>query len=198
VQQYNNTTSMRMMLPPLLYVATDTPALGELLRQHSRLPIVEWRQARVEHGVLLGQATQVRHLTRTECVQRWRDTVTDLMLLSHANVVIAGRPSSFVQTLPMSLALGRRQPKQNQLPVSYCEVMGDAAEQMQCFGSYREWCCEHETWIAEGKEFVRFVPVGAPFPTPPILKRPADASSCYPRPGMRAKQWCLPHEWKPF
>jgi hypothetical protein len=110
----------------------------------------------------------------SSCLKGWSDTVTDMLLLSHADVVIAGKPSSFVQTLPMSLAFGkpmelRKATLENKV---YCEVIPRyrqitsvlngsastivdggraeweaAAPAMQCYGSYAEWCCNHTTWI---------------------------------------------------
>jgi len=215
----NNTTSNA--LPLLLYVATDTPALLELIRQAAQprgISVIEWTQERAAQGVFFGTTTTSNHrdiISQRACLARWRDAVTDLMLLSRADVVIAGRPSSFVQTLPMALALGRpslsdddsidakqqQQQSSKPWPVSYCEVVGDQAQDMVCFSSYREWCCEHATWVAAGKEFVQFaVPDDESLSLPPlkILERPSDTTTCYPRPGMKAKRWCLPHEWRPF
>lgn len=107
----------------------------------------------------------------SSCLKGWSDTVADMLLLSHADVVIAGKPSSFVQTLPMSLAFGkpmadRKLTLKNKV---YCEVIpryrqvssvlngtsvnGDVDEweetspTMQCYGSYADWCCNYSTWI---------------------------------------------------
>ena len=82
------------------------------------------------------------------CLQNWRDTIADMILLSYSDVVIAGTPSSFSQTLPMSLAFGspyddgdaaddststsggsRR--KKKKLPVSYCEVIPQYEEKRE-------------------------------------------------------------------
>ena len=68
------------------------------------------------------------------CLKNWRDTITDMILLSYADVVIAGKPSSFSQTLPMSLAFGATDKSgrsnvgheplnEKKLPVSYCEII---------------------------------------------------------------------------
>jgi hypothetical protein len=106
----------------------------------------------------------------SSCLKGWMDTLTDMFLLSHADVVlIACKPSSLSQTLPMALAFGNVQRK---LPsAAYCEVnpqfeakpqaqkqeqvsettttttvLKEVAPTMQCYPSYLEWCCNYSTW----------------------------------------------------
>jgi hypothetical protein len=169
-----------------LYVATDTPTMismfrDELQRASSNFLVFDWPQSRPDegHGVLFGEAIAVHNKdTNTsneeddysDCLKGWTDTMTDMLLLSHADVVIAGKPSSFSQTLPMSLAFGKNNhddeassspwsqiQNQPRVPV-YCEVIPhhkqvnattwmELPPTMKCYHSYMEWCCNHSTWI---------------------------------------------------
>jgi len=185
----------------LLYVATDTPSIIDLFQKQlgDQVQVADWKQSRINEGegVYFGAVGDIanKHFTnRTECLRIWEDTLMDMMLLSYADVVISGRPSSFVQTLPMSLSF-RQQPRYN-IQRPYCEIIGDDGTGMQCYASYQEWCCEHDSWL--DKEFVQFLPFNQKLPEYKIITRPNDLMSCYPKPGRKAKQWCLPHHWKPI
>jgi hypothetical protein len=212
--------------PPLLFVATDTVSLLDdqsYLQTQEIMPVVDWAQDRRGQGtgVFFGQTGEVSNRqaeNQAQCLGRWQDAVGDMFLLSRADLVVAGRPSSFVQTLPMSLALGR--PKQERkIEPTYCEIIdhplgaadssiknnmeapsgnstAKATTLLHCFSSYLEWCCQHPTWVPEQKEFVHFVPPHQEKGMPKILMRPEGWEDCYPRPGFRAKKWCLPQEWK--
>jgi len=191
---------------PVVYLATDTPSMVNRFRQQFALinvPVFALpQQGRLEegNGVLFGESDKVHNKGNREngdtetidqddddyssCLRGWTDTITDMMILSHADVVIAAKPSSFVQTLPMSLAFGR--PKHMQrLSNVYCEVISqfeevlhgedkewiEASPTMQCYESYDDWCCNHSTWIkfhvtgrmghkkVVSKEFVKFPPL---------------------------------------
>jgi hypothetical protein len=194
-----NQTTLRLY-PPVLYIATDTPSMISLFRQQldDRLPVLDLPQQRQEQGkgVFFGEALQVLNKGRQEddnddddssaCLEGWTDTLTDMLLLSHADVVIAGKPSSFSQTLPMSLAFGRQHGKK--VPQSYCEIIPqhmaistttnststtntssttkswqEIPPKMECFAEYLEWCCNHATWIkfkhkrrVLSREFIKF------------------------------------------
>lgn len=39
---------------------------------------------------------------KDKCLNGWDGMLIDMFVLSHADVVVAARPSSFVQSLPMS------------------------------------------------------------------------------------------------
>jgi hypothetical protein len=66
-----------------------------------------------------------------------------MMILSYADVVIAGRPSSFTQSLPMTMALATPKPKRKVLQ-SFCEV-NPAATEVMCFEDLKDWCCRGVT-----------------------------------------------------
>jgi hypothetical protein len=201
--QINPTTLRRY--PPVLYIATDTPSMIPLFRQQLLddqvlLPVLDLPQQRQEQGkgVFFGEALQVLNKGQEDgnnhnddddysaCLQGWTDTLTDMFLLSHADVVIAGKPSSFSQTLPMSLAFGRQHQRRKKVPQSYCEIIPqytsistttntstnntttesswqEIPPKMTCFAEYLEWCCHHATWIkfkhkkrVLSREFIKF------------------------------------------
>jgi hypothetical protein len=139
-----NPTTLKLY-PPVLYIATDTPSMISLFRKQLQLdnnqvhilPVLDLPQQRQEQGkgVFFGQALQVLNKGQEDhdaddessaCLKGWTDTLMDMLLLSHADVVIAGKPSSFSQTLPMSLAFGRQQHLlhgNKKVPQSYCEII---------------------------------------------------------------------------
>lgn len=162
------------------------------------VPVLELQQEgrRTEgSGVLFGTSDKVYNTAKnvmdhvddhSSCLQGWMDTITDMLLLSHTDVVVAARPSSFVQTMPMSIAFGKPRNSRVMHDV-YCEIipkfeeMFDNSEErnqwvetdpaIQCFDTYESWCCNHSTWIkfhhsgpkghskVISKEFVRFPPL---------------------------------------
>jgi hypothetical protein len=132
--------------PPLLFLATDTAAIlskFETLLQ-GKIPVVHLTQHRVEHGkgVLFGEGGSVE--TQGEaCLNGWSDSFSDMMLLSHADVVIAGRPSSFTQSIPMTMVLSTPKEERKVLQ-SFCEV-NPAATEMVCYEDLKDWCCRGVT-----------------------------------------------------
>jgi len=128
--------------PPLLYIATDTPSLmgkfrGEL---EGVMPVIEFPQERRDEGegIFFGERGNTPIMTDYQCMRQWENAVTDMILLSYSDVLIAGRMSSFVQTMPMSLVFGRDQQK---VTTPKCELNVDASW-MTCSKTYMEWCCE--------------------------------------------------------
>ncbi|KAG7350358.1 Nodulation protein Z NodZ [Nitzschia inconspicua] len=129
--------SRPLVKDPLIFLATDTPSMVTRFRKEFALinvSVVELQQeGRTQEGggVLFGTSNRVYNTDdntshfgddSSSCLQGWTDTFTDMVLLSHADIVIAGRPSSFVQTLPMSLAYGKS--KQNKIWKDvYCEII---------------------------------------------------------------------------
>lgn len=224
---------------PALYIATDTPSMVKLFRNHMerfQIPVLDLPQdARPAEGegVLFGESDKVHNKggldsaiddDYSSCLRGWTDTIADMFLLSHADVVIAGNPSSFSQTLPMSLAFGKQT---RDLSVSYCEIVetsdetingstkisGDASPTLQCYDTYMDWCCNYSTWIKfhqkgpkgrpkiHAKEFVRFL-----LPQNQVTFARKEFSSMRnrtndcPRPrrgraGGGLKDKCLPHQW---
>lgn len=131
--------------PPLLFIATDTASVVSGFRQtlSNKMSVVEYQQRRPAHGsgVIFGQAGANKKLEGPECLLQWKNSIMDMMLLATTDVVIAGRPSSFTQSLPMSIVLSRDQRK---TPKAYCEISIDA-NQFQCFETLSEWCCRGTT-----------------------------------------------------
>ena len=132
--------------PPLLFIATDTAAiiskLGTLLE--GKMEVVDYQQDRVNHGegVLFGENGDVNS-DGDRCKNGWLDSFSDMMLLSHADVLVAGRPSSFTQTLPMTLVLSTPKSRRK-VRKSFCEV-GPNATAFMCFEDLQDWCCNGNT-----------------------------------------------------
>jgi len=128
--------------PPLLFIASDMASIISKLRTilDGKMNVVDLQQDRVDHGkgVLFGATGDVNS-DGDQCKNGWLDSFSDMMLLSHADVLVAGRPSSFTQSLPMTLALST--PKsERKVRKSFCEVDPNATALM-CFEDFEDWCC---------------------------------------------------------
>lgn len=218
----------------IIYVASDTPSMITLFRnkfKHVDISVLEAPSAgrREEgQGVLFGESDKVHNKRGsddeqddyTSCLDGWTDTLTDMFLLSRADVVIAGKPSSFSQTLPMSIAFGTERrtsyppfcemiPQFEQQSVNGSYVWQETLPKLQCYESYLDWCCNHSTWIKfrhvgpmghvkiHSKEFIKFPqPNLIDKEVPKLRNRTMDC----PRPkrgraGGGIKDKCLPHKW---
>jgi hypothetical protein len=117
--------------PPLLYIATDTPSLIRTFRHELEgvMAVVEFPQERRGEGdgIFFGEQGKTPKMTDHQCIRQWENAVADMILLSHADVLIAGRMSSFVQTMPMSLVFGRS-PEESKVSTPKCEVNLDASD----------------------------------------------------------------------
>ena len=135
--------------PPLLYIATDTPSMIDNFRSELNgvMPVTDFPQERAPEGkgILIGEKGKA-HLGEMECIRGWENAVMDMILLSHADLLISARVSSFVQTMPMSLVFGRPADQQKvQQPV--CELNLNASA-IFCSESFMQWCCKgspHDT-----------------------------------------------------
>jgi hypothetical protein len=118
---------------PLLYIATDTPSMIPSFRESLEevAQVIDLPQKRAESGVLFGEMSAVTQ-SGSICLTGWIQATMDLIMLSSASIVIAARPSSFVQSMPMSLLLGRGD--------TYCEIPPNAVY-MNCYRNFRDWCC---------------------------------------------------------
>lgn len=129
--------------PPLLYIATDTSMMVQSFREYLKdiMPVVDFPQQRAKEGegVMFGARGHVNNEGRT-CLVGWVNAMLDMMLLSHADVVVAARPSSFVQTMPMILAYAQS-PETRVYDRPFCEVNSNATD-VRCFQDFMEWCCE--------------------------------------------------------
>jgi hypothetical protein len=133
----------------IIFLATDTPTLIDVLRalvqernpdSKTDISIVHMEQIRPPEGtgVLFGEFGKVLD-QGAECLKAWEDTFMDMMLLSHADVLIAARPSSYTMSLPLSLVLSTD--KSTRIVAQpYCEVSLDALN-MRCYSDFMDWCC---------------------------------------------------------
>jgi hypothetical protein len=140
--------------PVILFVATDGPVvlhhINETIRHHG-LPIklVSLEQEEIE---FLGQSFNLAGVSDDVkyqyCLKSWESSMLDMVLLSMADVVIAGVYSSYVQSMPLSLVLSRHGETKwaskgsDEWPASskpfppYCEV-GPKGEIMICHKNFR-------------------------------------------------------------
>jgi hypothetical protein len=232
--------STHLKKPPVVFVATDTPSMVARFRNEfgsinvSVYDLPQRGRRKEGGGVLFGTSDKVYNTAEnktlfddsTSCLQGWSDTITDMLLLSYADIVVASRPSSFVQTLPMSIAFGK--PEQDRiLKEVFCEIISKSQEEvtlgskgwiesdptLQCYESYEDWCCNHSTWInfrhlgpkghvkVTSREFVRF-PQMDDIETKKEYKglRNRTKTCQRPRRGRMGGGWkdkCLPHSWTP-
>lgn len=129
--------------PPVLFIATDTQSMIDRVRAdlNDTMPVVDLPQHRPEEGkgVLFGEFGKVANDGEV-CLTGWEESVADMMLLALSDVVLATRYSSFVQSMPISVACGR-----SNFPTPYCEL--EISGRMNCFESFMDWCCH-----ADGKK----------------------------------------------
>jgi hypothetical protein len=198
--------------PPLVYIASDTPSMMARFRKELQdhgdadkliIPIVEFAQNRLDEGcgVLFGE-TAHQDAKDEACLQAWEDALTDMLILSHSDVVIAGKPSTFVQSAPLSLSLAQKTPK---LSHTYCEVdpvsildpktedLVEVDQALHCYSEYMEWCCNAP------KKSTEMLIVWDPETTNDHLTfRLRDRKESCPRPPKNARRftrYCLPQTW---
>jgi hypothetical protein len=183
--------------PSVLFVATDTPPMIDKLREllNGKMTVVSFEQLRPQHGtgVLFGERGKV--VTSGEkCLEGWESSLVDMILLSHADVVVAARPSSFSQSMPMSLVLATSKESRKAMH-PYCELNPTGTD-MRCYQDFREWCCIGTTKFSlEGIQRVDYLRM------PPetvneekLILEHRDLEGCLPRP-EGWKQTCLPYDW---
>lgn len=123
-------------LPPLLFLATDTPYLVPIisnLTESRNIRTVVFPQLRMadNQGVTFSALAG----TGLKCLLAWQAMVVDMMLLANSDILIAARHSSFTQSMPLSLVLAR---KQSQYGPHFCEVSA-AATAMSCYQDSPAW-----------------------------------------------------------
>jgi hypothetical protein len=136
--------------PVILFVATDGPAvlhhLNESIHDYGvPMKLVSFEQEEIE---FLGSNFNVAGVSSDAkyqfCMTSWENSMVDMVLLSMADVVIAGMYSSYVQSMPLSMVLSRQgetkwvsKGRSNEWPASfkafppYCEV-GPMGKIMTC------------------------------------------------------------------
>jgi hypothetical protein len=195
--------------PPLLFVATDTPSIVTEFRNAlmGKMPVVEYQQARakVGQGVIFGAGPFTTTTATTKnggeedgrqaCLADWENAVIDMMLVSHADVIVSGRPSSFTQSLPMSIALARPR-SERPILANYCEL-GRNGTTSRCYEDFTQWCCKgrsdfHLEGMPTRYEYRR-MPVNLEAEIFDIVKRPPHPR---PPPNPCTRFGCiLPYNW---
>jgi hypothetical protein len=150
----------------VVFVATDTPSVVPKLkalldmdhpsnsssisstRMHTTVVSLDQPRPVEGSGVMFGQRSGVHNRDGTTCAEGWASVVSDMILLSHADAVIATRPSSFTQTLPLSLVFDSSMGF-GRTPKEFCEVNA-ATTDMRCYRSYMDWCCNGTTRYSLG------------------------------------------------
>jgi hypothetical protein len=188
-------------IDPILFVATDTERMINMLRQKldGVMAVLHVEQPRPEsgQGIMFGERASV--LTEGEnCLHGWEMSLVDMILLSYADVVIVGRPSSFTQTMPMSMMYARPL-NERRIAKPYCELDPEATE-MRCFSSYSDWCCNGKTafYLDQKKkqEYIQIphVPFDLEEHKGGLHLRSADTTKCQGHPA-NGRQYCIPYHW---
>ena len=187
--------------PPLLFLATDTasmiPTFQKLLRD--AMPVLYLKQDRPQEGkgVLFGEALHILNKGE-QCLAGWESVFMDMMLLSHVDVLVAARPSSFTQSLPMTLVLSTPL-ETRKVQKSFCEV-NPSATSTRCYRDLMEWCCEGITSFSlqgiqkhDYKRMPRMNYLNSSQIHSKITVRPRLARECIPTPRYPIRQ-CLPYD----
>ena len=128
--------------PPVLYIATDTYSYVPLFRSKLAeiMPVVDFEQARVEEGSGVFAGQELKNTDKDTCLENWHAMISDQILLSSTDVVIAPRYSSFSQSMPLSIALNRKEKK---VPQGFCE-MTKMDQPMVCHENAMNWCTDRK------------------------------------------------------
>jgi hypothetical protein len=109
-------TRQEMLLPPLVFLATDTayliPVIQDLSKQYLHIETVVLPQFRLEANQ--GVTFDVLEGTGKKCLDGWQAMMSDMILLSYADILIAAKRSTFTQSLPLSMIFYRQK--------TFCEV----------------------------------------------------------------------------
>lgn len=120
---------------PLIFVATDTPSI----LQSIRLQFAENEIEVTYNPHNLDNTTGPSYLVKDrKCLKAWELQMIDMVLLSLSDVIVAGRYSSFVQTMPLSLLFSDRRNNKMVGNYPYCELEADATS-MSCFRTLQGW-----------------------------------------------------------
>ena len=124
---------------PLIFLATDAPSAKERIREEFAKTDI----AVVFNSFDLNEMPGPSYLIKDGgCLTAWESQLMDMVMLSLSDTVIAGRYSSFTQTMPLSLIFSdrRRNHQRNKYggDYPYCEL-GRDAKSMACFRSYQGW-----------------------------------------------------------
>jgi hypothetical protein len=118
----SSSSSQRQVLSPLVFIATDTLWYVDAFRKalsatsnsstgsRASIPVVTLPtqvHAPEGQGVLFGASHKVAR-SGEQCEAGWDAVVQDMLVMSHADIVFGPTYSSFTQSLPLSLSMGRR------------------------------------------------------------------------------------------
>jgi hypothetical protein len=182
----------------VLFIASDTSSIVSdlALLMPNNVTVLTNTQTLPDDGVGVWFGERGQVLRRGEkCKQAWENSMIDMILLSYADIVVAGRPSSFVQSMPLTLSLA--QPfAVRKASRPYCEVDGKAAN-YRCYATFEEWCCKGQTSFSLGEiqkyDYLRVPTSDLSAAQIHIKERPR--KNCAPKP-QGWKQVCLPYDWK--
>jgi hypothetical protein len=146
-QEATQTYPKQFEKPLLLFLATDTAYLVPTIVNATRaygVSTVVLPQIRVKpnEGVTFKALAGVGE----KCLLGWQAMVSDMLLLSYSDVLIAARHSSFSQSLPLSLVFDRhatnnnanREGKDEPAVPRFCEV-SETATSMTCLPDLATW-----------------------------------------------------------
>jgi hypothetical protein len=109
----------KTFLPPLVFLATDTahliPIIQELSKRYLNIETVVLLQGRLETNQ--GVTFDTLEGKGRKCLDGWQAMVSDMILLSRTDFLIAAKHSTFTQSLPLSLIFHRQK--------TFCEVSND-------------------------------------------------------------------------
>jgi hypothetical protein len=121
---------------PLIFLATDTPRLiPEFIEATEAFGVktVHLEQIRLEDD----EGVTFRALAGKgdKCLEGWQGVMTDMILLSNSDVVVAARPSAITQSLPLARVFDRHDGEEGP---HFCEVSSDG-NAMSCFEDKETW-----------------------------------------------------------
>jgi hypothetical protein len=142
-----------------LFIATDTQSYIEAFRQGLKdtMSVVNLPHVIRQNdgqGVLFGEMVTVT-TTGENCLLGWQSALEDMMILSQTDIVLAPKHSSFTQTMPLSVVLGRpkrRHTSRKTIAAPFCETIATQSRKkkqttgtdFQCYESVQDWCCRNE------------------------------------------------------
>ncbi|KAG7357810.1 Nodulation protein Z NodZ [Nitzschia inconspicua] len=122
-----------VLLSPIIFLATDTahliPIFQQATKEYLNIETVVLEQLRL--NINQGVTFEALAGTGDECLEGWKAMVNDMILLSHVNVLVAARYSTFTQSLPLSMIFHRQQ--------TFCEVSEDGKSMTCVSGDIHAW-----------------------------------------------------------
>mmetsp|Transcript_9107 Transcript_9107/g.19536 ORF Transcript_9107/g.19536 Transcript_9107/m.19536 type:complete len:487 (-) Transcript_9107:234-1694(-) len=133
--------------PPLVFLATDTPSVIDkfsILTKPYGIPVVTFPQEMLKEGS--GASFNHKWQNGTSCHQSWVNQFMDATLLSASDVVVAGRYSSFTQTVALTTMLagsilgsiGNDNISHVADKKLFCELTRKA-QGLTCYATYKKW-----------------------------------------------------------